>query len=68
MHLHGHDFLLLAQGTGVFNESVLASASLVNPTRRDVMTMPASDPTSNVTGGFIVIAFPLDNPGIWVHS
>lgn len=66
MHLHGHDFLLLAEGKGVFNESVLASANFINPTRRDVMTMPASDPGSNITGGYIAIAFPLDNPGVWV--
>ena len=68
MHLHGHDFLLLAQGKGVFDENVLASANFVNPPRRDVVTMPASDPNSNVTGVFIVIAFPLDNPGVWVLS
>lgn len=67
MHLHGHDFLLLAEGKGVFDKSVLASANFLNPTRRDVVTMPVSDPTSNVTGGFIVIAFPLDNPGVWVQ-
>ena len=66
MHLHGHDFLLLAEGKGVFNESVLQSANLVNPTRRDVVTMPASDPTASDTGGFVVIAFPLNNPGVWV--
>ena|SRR5271168_4872103 len=61
MHLHGHDFLLLADGKGVFDENVLASAKFLNPTRRDVVTMPASDPNSNVAGGFIVIAFPLDS-------
>jgi hypothetical protein len=68
MHLHGHDFLLLASGKGVFDESVLASANLINPTRRDVVTMPAPPFGSNMTGGYIVIAFPLDNPGIWVDT
>lgn len=66
MHLHGHDFVLLAEGKGIFNESVLASANYINPTRRDVVTMPAPAFGTNVTGGFIVIAFPLDNPGVWV--
>ena len=68
MHLHGHDFLLLAEGKGVFTESVLTTVNLTNPTRRDVVTMPVSDPTSNVTGGYIVIAFPLNNPGVWVTN
>ena len=68
MHLHGHDFFLIAEGKGIFNESVLRNANLINPTRRDVVTMPVSDPTANVTGGYIVIAFPLTNPGVWVKD
>jgi FtsP/CotA-like multicopper oxidase with cupredoxin domain len=68
MHLHGHDFLLLAEGKGVFTESVLTTVNFTNPTRRDVVTMPVSDPTSNITGGYIVIAFPLNNPGVWVTN
>jgi Multicopper oxidase len=38
---------------------------MINPPRRDVVTLPASNPGDPV-GGYIVIAFPLDNPGIWV--
>ena len=56
--------MLLAAGSGTYNDSVLASGNLINPTRRDVVTMPA--PNLGDPGGFIVIAFPLDNPGIWV--
>jgi L-ascorbate oxidase len=67
IHLHGHDFLLLASGQGNFTQEVLANASLINPTRRDVVTMPAST-FGAPTGGFIVIAFPLNNPGNWVLS
>jgi Multicopper oxidase len=66
--MHGHDFLLLATGTGVFNTSVLQSANLNNPPRRDVITLPASAFGAPDVGGFAVIAFPLDNPGIWVVS
>jgi hypothetical protein len=40
---------------------------MINPPRRDVVTLPASNPGDPV-GGYIVIAFPLDNPGIWVLS
>ena len=68
MHLHGHDFLLLAAGKGVFNEDVLNSANLINPTRRDVVTMPVTPFNSTPSGGYVVIAFPLDNPGVWVPS
>jgi len=62
--LHGHDFLLLASGEGIYNDSVLAHVNPNNPTRRDVVTMPTS--STNVTGGFILIAFLLANPGTWV--
>jgi Multicopper oxidase len=64
--LHGHDFVLLAEGKGVFTESILTTVNLINPTRRDVVTMPVSDPTSDITGGYIVIAFLQNNPGVWV--
>lgn len=64
IHLHGHDFLLLAEGEGTYNDSVLSTINHINPTRRDVATMPTSP--SNVTGGFIVLAFKLNNPGVWV--
>ena len=67
MHLHGHDFFLIAQGEGTFNDSVLQTAQLINPIRRDVVTMPSSPPKSDVKGGFVVLAFQLDNPGVWVR-
>lgn len=56
IHLHGHDFYILAQGTGTFNSSDLVS--LTNPTRRDVANLPGS--------GYLVIAFKTDNPGAWL--
>ncbi|KAK0702154.1 multicopper oxidase-domain-containing protein [Lasiosphaeris hirsuta] len=57
MHLHGHDFALLAQGT---NTSELQNDQLKfdNPPRRDVVLLP--------TEGYIVIAFKADNPGSWL--
>jgi hypothetical protein len=64
--MHGHDFLLLAEGLGDFDASVLSSANLKNPMRRDVVVMPAPPSGSNITGAYIVIAFQLDNPGCWV--
>lgn len=64
MHIHGHDFFLLAEGKGIFDNSILSNINPVNPTRRDVITMPTS--STNVTGGYLVIAFQLNNPGVWV--
>jgi hypothetical protein len=56
IHLHGHDFYVLAQGTGTYNTSDLLS--LTNPPRRDTALLPAS--------GYLVIAFKTDNPGAWL--
>ncbi|OJD30710.1 multicopper oxidase [Diplodia corticola] len=55
-HLHGHDFWILAAGTGTYSESVTLNTA--NPPRRDVATLPAS--------GYIVISFYTDNPGAWL--
>lgn len=59
MHLHGHDFWVLGQGTGTYDSSTV-SLNMVNPPRRDVVQLPGN--------GYVVIAFKSDNPGIWtVH-
>ncbi|KAH8151036.1 uncharacterized protein LAJ45_04737 [Morchella importuna] len=57
IHLHGHDFYILAQGTGAFNETS-TPVNWANPMRRDVAMLPAS--------GHLIIAFETDNPGIWL--
>lgn len=57
MHLHGHDFVILAQGHGPFNASAVTPL-LTNPARRDTADVPV--------GGWIWIAFQVDNPGAWV--
>jgi hypothetical protein len=56
IHLHGHDFVILAQGDGVFTKDVLPN--LDNPARRDVANCPI--------GGYLWIAFKIDNPGAWL--
>ncbi|OAA80248.1 Multicopper oxidase, type 3 [Akanthomyces lecanii RCEF 1005] len=56
IHLHGHDFYILAQGNGPYDSS--AAVKLFNPPRRDVAVIPAS--------GHLVIAFKTDNPGAWL--
>lgn len=56
IHLHGHDFVILAQGEGPFTTDIVPN--LNNPTRRDV-----ADCT---IGGYVWIAFQVDNPGAWL--
>lgn len=57
IHLHGHDFYVLAQGTGTYS-SATTTLNLDNPARRDTAILPAS--------GHLVIAFYTDNPGAWL--
>jgi FtsP/CotA-like multicopper oxidase with cupredoxin domain len=56
IHLHGHDFYILGQGTGTYSTST--TLNLSNPPRRDVAMLPAS--------GYLVIALYTDNPGAWL--
>jgi hypothetical protein len=58
IHLHGHDFWILAQEpSGTFTGNT-SSFQLKNPARRDVATLPGD--------GYLAIAFQTDNPGAWV--
>ncbi|KAL4898445.1 multicopper oxidase-domain-containing protein [Aspergillus ambiguus] len=56
IHLHGHDFAILAQGHGPFTEDIVPN--LDNPPRRDTAVVEA--------GGYLWIAFQLNNPGVWL--
>jgi FtsP/CotA-like multicopper oxidase with cupredoxin domain len=56
IHLHGHDFFVLAQGSGTYDSHV--ALTLNNPPRRDTAMLPAS--------GYLVMAFETDNPGAWL--
>jgi len=62
IHLHGHDFYILAQGTGLYNSGI--ALNLENPPRRDVAMMPWNPAQGQ--GGYLVIAFYTDNPGVWL--
>ncbi|GAB1317478.1 laccase, multicopper oxidase, benzenediol:oxygen oxidorectuctase [Madurella fahalii] len=57
MHLHGHDFWILAAETGMFDGDT-SSFNTANPSRRDTTTLPGN--------GYLAIAFKLDNPGAWL--
>ncbi|KAK1980438.1 multicopper oxidase [Colletotrichum cereale] len=56
MHLHGHDFFVMAQGSGAYSSSVTLNTA--NPPRRDTAMLPAS--------GYLVMAWETDNPGAWL--
>jgi len=57
IHLHGHDFHVIAQGKGSYDPAT-SKTTLVNPPRRDTTLLPAA--------GYVVIAFIVDNPGVWL--
>lgn len=57
IHLHGHDFYVLGSGPGVWDGSK-SGLQFSNPMRRDTATLPA--------GGYLIAAFPTDNPGLWL--
>lgn len=61
MHLHGHDFNVLAAGVGVWD------GTITNPDNtqvRDVQGLPPYVAAIDQPG-FLVIQFNQDNPGVW---
>lgn len=57
IHLHGHDFYILGSGGGVWDGD-RDKLKFSNPSRRDTATLPA--------GGYLILGFPADNPGLWL--
>ncbi|KAI7726540.1 hypothetical protein M8C21_032091 [Ambrosia artemisiifolia] len=58
MHLHGYNFYVLAQGFGNYNAANATSMfNLVNPQERNTLGVPV--------GGWAVIRFRANNPGVW---
>ncbi|OAA53376.1 Cupredoxin [Cordyceps fumosorosea ARSEF 2679] len=57
VHLHGHDFFVLAQGTGVYVPGI-TPLNTNNPLRRDTAVLPGA--------GYLVLGFETDNPGAWL--
>lgn len=60
MHLHGHNFQILAQGFGKWDGS---SVNGNNPQRRDVHILPNAGSTSDPS--YMVLQYTTDNPGAW---
>lgn len=51
------DFYILGAGPGVWNGNI-DGLQFDNPPRRDTAMLPA--------GGYLILAFPADNPGAWL--
>ena len=59
IHMHGHDFVILAQSSATYNVNTsISTFNFNNPPRRDVALLPQ--------GGYLAIAFKPDNPGVWL--
>jgi len=54
MHLHGHNFWVLAEGLGEWDGVI---TNPYNPQRRDTQLVQG--------GGYLVIEYMQDNPGVW---
>ncbi|XP_043694771.1 laccase-7-like [Telopea speciosissima] len=58
IHLHGFNFFVLAQGFGNYdNNTDVNKYNLVNPQQRNTIAVPV--------GGWAVIRFQANNPGVW---
>ncbi|KAK9413328.1 putative Laccase [Seiridium unicorne] len=55
MHLHGHDYQVLAAGPGQWDGNI--ETGLANALRRDTHILPPN--------GHLVVQFETDNPGVW---
>ncbi|GLJ29352.1 hypothetical protein SUGI_0578880 [Cryptomeria japonica] len=59
IHLHGHDFYVVGQGFGNYNSQTdPANFNLVDPQLLNTVGVP--------TGGWAVIRFIANNPGVWL--
>ncbi|KAL3469804.1 laccase [Aspergillus californicus] len=61
IHLHGHDFVIIGQGTGSWDsssENLIDTLGAANLPRRDTAMLKEN--------GYLVIAFYTDNPGAWL--
>ncbi|ORY10070.1 laccase-1 precursor [Clohesyomyces aquaticus] len=60
MHLHGHDYQVLAEGYGEWDGTIVNAA---NPIRRDTHLLDNAQ--SPDVPAYIVIQYTQDNPGVW---
>jgi len=59
MHLHGHNFNVLAEGVGTWEGTITHQE---NTQRRDVQLVQGG---SKAEPGYLVLQYETDNPGVW---
>jgi FtsP/CotA-like multicopper oxidase with cupredoxin domain len=59
LHLHGHNFWVLAEGMGTWDGTVVRPE---NPQRRDTHILQPGTPENP---SYVVLEWEQDNPGIW---
>ena len=59
MHLHGHDFYILAEGFGEWNGKIINAQ---NPPRKDTHVLPNA---TSEGPAYLVVEIDADNPGAW---
>ncbi|CAF9905675.1 hypothetical protein IMSHALPRED_003923 [Imshaugia aleurites] len=59
MHLHGHNFNVLAEGVGTWDGQIVHQQ---NTQRRDVQLVQGGSASAP---GYIVLQYQTDNPGVW---
>ena len=63
MHLHGHNFNVLAEGVGEWDGTI---THIQNTQRRDVQILqPAGVVNGAIVPSYLVIQYNTDNPGVW---
>ena len=63
MHLHGHNFNVLAEGTGTWDGTI---THIQNTQRRDVQILqPAAVVNGAIVPSYLVVQYNTDNPGVW---
>jgi len=62
MHLHGHDFQVLAEGVGTWDGTI---TNPYNPQRRDVQQSWGGPTNLRGNTTYQVLQYTQDNPGIW---
>ncbi|KAF2197267.1 hypothetical protein GQ43DRAFT_381393 [Delitschia confertaspora ATCC 74209] len=63
MHLHGHDFSILAEGFGPYNSTNSPITRPSNPSRRDVHILQNALDAN--TPSYMILQYNQDNPGVW---
>ena len=67
MHLHGHNFWVLASGRGEW-DGLVHAANTLNPPRRDVVMLPTANIDANgvlIEPAYNIILYEQNNPGVW---